>query len=92
MNLNIYLFEFTPPETSAGCTLICISNHLSYKCRNDLNIYKKNKLESTSFEIFNPTKSNIIMGVIYRHQSLDITDFNCNYLNKLLDNISTWRL
>ena len=28
------------------------------------------------------------MGIIYRHPPMDLTDFNCNYLNKLLDNIS----
>ena len=28
------------------------------------------------------------MGVIYRHPSTDLTDFNCNYLKKLLENIS----
>ena len=28
------------------------------------------------------------MGIIYRHPSLDVTDFNCDYLNKLLENIS----
>ena len=28
------------------------------------------------------------MLVIYRHPSLDRTDFNCNYLNKILENIS----
>ena len=33
-------------------------------------------------------KSNIIAGVIYRHPSIDITDFNCNYLNQLIENIS----
>ena len=41
LNLNNYSFEFTPNETSAGGTLLYIANHLSYKCRNDLNIYKK---------------------------------------------------
>ena len=88
LNLNNYSFEFTPTETSAGGTLLYIANHLSYKCRNDLNIYKKNELESTFIEIVNPKKSNIIVGVIYRHPSVDLTDFNCNYLNKLLENIS----
>ena len=39
LNLNNYSFEFTPTETSAGGTLLYIANHLSYKCRNDLNIY-----------------------------------------------------
>ena len=88
MSLNNYSFEFTPTETSAGGTLLYIANHLSYKCRNDLNIYKKSELESTFTEIVNPRKSNIIVGVIYRHPFMDFNDFNCNYLNKLLENIS----
>ena len=88
MNLNNYSFEFTPTETSAGGTLLYIANNLLYKCRNDLNIYEQNELESTFVEIVNPKKSNIKAGVIYRHQSMDLTDFNCNYLNQLLENIS----
>ena len=40
------------------------------------------------FEIVNPKKSSIIVGVIYRYPSMDLIDFNCNYLNKLLENIS----
>ena len=35
-----------------------------------------------------PKKVDIIVGVIYRHPSMDLTDFNCNCLNKLLENIS----
>ena len=41
LNLNKYSFEFTPTETSAGDILLYIANYLSYKCRSDLNIYKK---------------------------------------------------
>ena len=41
MNLSKYSYEFTPTETTAGGTLLYNANHLSYKCRNDLNIYKK---------------------------------------------------
>ena len=88
LNLNNYSFEFTPTETCAGSTLLYNANHLSYIYCNDLNIYKENKLESTFIEITNPRKSNIIVGVIYRHLSMNLTDFNCNYLNKLLENIS----
>ena len=88
LNLNNYSFEFTPTETSAGGTLLYIAHHLSYKCCNDLNIYKKNELESTFIEIVNSRKSNIIVGVIYRHPSMDLANFNCNYLNKLLENVS----
>ena len=86
LDLN-YSFEFNPTEICAGATLLYIANHLSYKCHY-LNIYKKNKLESTFIKIVNPKKSNIIVGVIYRHLSMDLTDFNCNYLNKPLENIS----
>ena len=88
LNLNNFSFEFSPTETSAGGTLLYIANHLSYKYRNDLNIYKKSELESTFIEIANPRKSNIIMGVIYRNPSMDLNDSNCNYLNKLFENIS----
>ena len=83
LNLNNYSFESTSTETCAVGTLLHIANHLSYKCRNDLNIYKENELEFTFIEIFNLKKSNIIARVIYRYPSMDLTDFNCNYLNKL---------
>ena len=56
LNLNKYSFEFTPTETSGGGTHLYIANHLSYKRRNDLNIYKKNELESIFIEIVNPKK------------------------------------
>ena len=88
MNLKNYYFEFTPTETSAGGILLYIANHPSYKCCNDLNIYKKNELESTFIEIVNTRKSSTIVGVIYRHRSMDLADFDCNYLNKLLENTS----
>ena len=42
-------------------------------------------MESTFTEIVNPRKSNIIVGVIYKHPSMDLADFICNYLNKLLE-------
>ena len=45
-------------------------------------------MKSTFIEIVNPKKSNITAGVIYRHSSINLTDFNCSYLNKLLENIS----
>ena len=60
------------------------SYHVS--CRLLSNII--HELESTSIGTVNPEKSNIIMGVIYWHPSMDLTDFNCSYLKKLLENIS----
>ena len=43
-------------------------------------------MKSTFIEIANPRKSNIIVGV--NHPSMDLADFNYNYLNKLLENTS----
>ena len=54
--LNNYSYEFTPTETTAGGTLLYIANPLSCNYCNDLNIYKKNELESTFIEIINPKK------------------------------------
>ena len=86
MNLNNYS-EFTPTVSSAGGTLLYIANHLSYKCH-DLNIYKKNELESIFIEIANLRKSIIIVGLIYRQPATEFTDFICSYLNKTLENNS----
>ena len=78
-------------EANAGDTLICVRNHLSYKTRNDLKIYKSFKLESTFIEICNPKKTNIITGWIYKHPNMNINKFNdiilmnflTNYLKKI---------
>ena len=53
-----------------------------------MNIYKTHELESTFTETINPRKSNIILGVVYRHPTMDLNEFNDNYVNKLLDNIT----
>ena len=64
LNLINYSYEFTPTETTACGTLLYIANHLSYKCRNDLNIYKTNELEATFVEIVNP-KEQILLWESY---------------------------
>ena len=88
LSLNSYSLEFTPTESSAGGTLLYFTNHLSYKPRNDLNIYKKSELESAFIEVINHQKSNIIIGSIYRHPSMDLDDFNKKYLNIILEKVS----
>ena len=82
-----YSFEFMPTEPNAGGTLLYIANHLSNKPRTDLNLNLANQLESTFVEIINSRKSNIV-GRLYKHPSMDISDFNKNYLNTLLDKLS----
>ena len=86
--MNNFSFEFTPTETSAGGTLLYVANYSSYKPRLDLNTYKSNELESTFIKTLTPKKSNIIIGCIYKHPSMDLNDFNINYLNNLLDKAS----
>ena len=45
-------------------------------------------MEATFIELMNSKKSNIIVGTIYKHPSMDLTDFNSNYLNNLLEKVS----
>ena len=83
-----YSFEFTPTESNAGGTLLYIANHLSYKPLTDISLNKANQLEPTSIETINSRKSNIIVGYLYKHHNMDVSDFNKNYLNTLLDKLS----
>ena len=81
MNIGNYSSEFTPVQTSADGTVLYIANHLLCKFCNGLDVNKKDELESTFIEIVNPRKSNIIVSVIYKNPSMDLADFNINYLN-----------
>ena len=45
-------------------------------------------MKSIFIETVKARKSNITVGGIYRNPSINLIDFNCNYLNKLLQNIS----
>ena len=75
LNLQNYSFEFTPTESNAGGTLLKKANHLSYKPGTDLSLNKANQLESTFIEIINSRKSNIIVGCLYKHPNMDVSDF-----------------
>ena len=88
INIPNYCYEFCPTEANVGGTLIYIRNHLSYKKRNDLKVYISFELESTFTEICNTKKANIIIGCIYKHPSMNINEFNDDYLNEFLDKLS----
>ena len=75
-------------KASAGGMLLYIASHLSFKPRPDLNIYKANQLESTFAEIINPKKSNIVIGVLYKHPNMDVLDFKNNYLSQVFEIVS----
>ena len=78
--MNNFSFQFTFTLSSAVSTVLCIGNHLPYKPRLDLNIYKSNELESTFIEIYL-----YYYQFIYKHSSYH---FKTNYLNKLLNKVS----
>ena len=63
-------------------------NFLAFCTNTDSNIIQWKDVENDHKYYDIEAMRNIIVGVIYRHRSMDLTDFNCNYLNKLLENIS----
>ena len=75
-------------KAKAGGTLTYISNHLSYRTRNDLNIYKSFELESTFIEICNHKKTNIVIECIYKHPNLNINELSDDYPIELVDKLS----
>ena len=88
VSLQNYDIEQTPTESTTGGTLLYINKRHSYKTRLDFAIYQPKKLESIFVEVVLPKKSNLIVGCIYKHPSMDICTLNDHYLNPLLDNLS----
>ena len=72
-------------KANTGGTLIYVSDHVSFKPKNDLTICKPSELESTFIEICIPKKTNDIIGCIHKHPNMNINEFKDDYLNELLD-------
>ena len=83
-----YDYEFTATEGEKGGTLIYISQDLTYKNRSDLNISQVKQLESTFIEVVNENRRNTIVGCIYKHPNMPITEFISDFLEPLLTKIS----
>ena len=88
MNFPDYTYEFCPTESSAGGTLLYIRNHLSYKLRKDLSIYKSRELESTLIYISQSKKTNIVIGCTCKHPNMNLDESNEFRLHVLLDKLS----
>ena len=84
INFKNYNFEYTPTESTAGGTTLCVGNHLAYVPSHDLKFYKTNELESIFIEFINSKKQNVLVGCIYRHSSMNQNEFNKYHLNNLL--------
>ena len=84
LQLNNYLTEHNPTESSAGETLLYKNKRLSCQLRNDLRLYDPGKIESTFIEIIYSKSTNVIVGCISKHPTLTITDFKNNFISPLL--------
>ena len=71
--------EDTFATRSKGGTRLYVSEDLNYIPRKDLQISKKNLLESTCIEILNKENPNTIVVCIYRHPDMNLTEFNIIY-------------
>ena len=84
LQLNNYLTEHNPTESSAGETLLYKNKRLSCQLRNDLRLYDPGKIESTFIEIICSKSTNVIVGCIYKHCTLPINDFTNDFISPLL--------
>ena len=93
LNSNIhdiegYSYTDCHTESTKGGVRLYIANKYTYKSRPDLNIYESKNLESVFVEIYaDKRKSNMIIGCVYKHPEMSITDFN-SYFSKSLEKMS----
>ena len=64
-----------------------ISDQISYKLNNDLNIYCSEQLESVFFEVLIPNKQNKRIGTVYKHLSMNFKKFNHEYFTYIVTKI-----
>ena len=77
-----------PSEAQKGGVLLYVNKKHHYNVRNDLNVYAPRLLESKFIEIINPKSKNDIIGVLYRHPSMDTETFNDEHFRPLLQKLA----
>ena len=89
-SLDGYSVEYTPTESSAGGTLLYITDQYTYTPRLDLAnmMYVSRELESVFAEISFSQKSNFIVGCVYWHPGMSVNLFNSEFLSPLLQHVS----
>ena len=76
-------------DSNKGGVRLYVSKKYDYKTRPDLQIYRSTLLESTFVELSsNNNKENVIIGCIYKHPSMEIEEFNDDYLKKTLEKVT----
>ena len=61
-----------------------ISDKISYKLRNNLNIYGSKQLESDFIEVLILNKQNLLIGTVYKDLSMNVSKSNHEYLTDVL--------
>ena len=69
-------------------SLMYIKNGISFAPREDLIISKDKKLESFFVELHNTNHQNSVVGVVYRHPTMDENEFIHEHLNPLTQRLS----
>ena len=77
-----------PTNATKGGVLIYVRDGISFVQRDDLNIQKEKELESCFVEIQNTNQQNSIVGVVYRHPTMEQSEFIDDYLTQLTQRLS----
>ena len=88
INLENYVYESTPTESSKDGTMLYVDKQLTYKLRKYLMMYKSKKIESTFIEFFNNNNLITVIGCIYKHPKVPVTKFMEDYLVPLLEKLA----
>ena len=78
--------EYTLTECNNGGTLLYVKKGINYELQKDLQIYKPKQLKSYFTEVVQ-NKKRIIIGFLYRHPSMELSEYNNHYLSNLLHNL-----
>ena len=79
--------EHCPTDGLNGGALLYIKEDIIYKKRNDLKILKSKMLESIFIEIINPSRKNLMVGCLYRHPCMELSEFDNDFLTYLCEKL-----
>ena len=90
ITMDDYNMYDTPTESEHGGVIMYINKRLTCKPRKDLDLllYKPCELESIFVEVNNKKCKNIVLGTVYRHPSMDLDEFNRNFLGPFMEKVS----
>ena len=88
INLENYVYESTPTESSKGGAMLYVDKQLTYRLRKDLMMYKYKEIESIFIELFNNNNSNTVIGCVSKHPKVPLFEFMKDYLVPLLEKLA----